>query len=423
MYTNFKVKSKIFLTALGVGLLSGGVGLLFRYLLKAGFTFISSHDAYILFYTFLPLTMFVVVASIRRFGLQEDNQGFGVSQVMYEIEFIKTRLMSPTSVALKTFGTFITLLSGFTVGIHGPITHLGGAIGSNLAFRFKMSEDDTRVLIGCGVAGCMAAAFKAPIFATLFVVEVIFKKRYFDMMGTILLASISGYFITRFFDSEPLMHVASLQTKIDLTYIPHFVLLGLAMGLVACLYVKSIQLCNKIFNRLFKSIYFKAAIGSLVYVLIYSLIDKNFTYGIQLQDLISRDYSVTFWLVIALGFIGLTSITLASGGLGGLFAPGLYIGFSFGMVVSYFHPLGYSSPMVLGYVCMAAMFSGFALAPLTAAFMIVEFTGQYQLALPTLIACLAASTLSEILIKESIYHINLNRLIANSMLSFKSKNL
>ena len=183
----------------------------------------------------MPFTLLFFIAPLRHKGLDKDNQGFGVAQVMFEIEYIQTLMMKPASVLYKTIGTILTLLSGFSVGIHGPITHIGGAVGSNIANFFKMNDEDTRVLIGCGVAGCMAAAFQSPIFATLFVAEIIFKKRYFDMMSTILLSALSGYFIAWSIHPEPYLKIHAITSTFQIKYTLHFIILGLIMGLVASL--------------------------------------------------------------------------------------------------------------------------------------------------------------------------------------------
>lgn len=411
MQRNFRLKYRVFILAIIIGLMTGLVGIAFKFVLLEGFSLISTHATQPFVYVLLPFSLIFVMATLRQYGLDKENQGFGVSQVMFEIEYIKTRMMNPMSVFFKTIGTIITLLSGYSVGIHGPITHIGGAIGSSTAHFFKMSNDETRVLIGCGVAGCMAAAFHAPIFATLFVVEVIFKKRFFDMIGTILLGAISGYFVAWTIKPEPYLDIHTIATVFQIKYIPHFILLGLIMGLMSALYVLSLEKTKKYFDKIFKNKFIKAAVGASSISLFYFVVGKNFTYGINIQELVERVYPQERWFLLAFTILLLTTITLASGGMGGLFAPGLYIGFSSGLGISSFHMMGYTNPITIGLISMAAMFSGFAIAPLTATFMIIEFTEQYHLVIPTLIATLAASTFSEFTLKQSIYHNNLSQLI------------
>ena len=411
MQNNFILKNKVFILAVLIGLMTGLIGIAFKFILLEGYQWIGQHDSRPMIYVILPFTMVLILAPLRHYALSKDNQGFGVSQVMYEIKFIKTRMMNPTSVVYKIVGTIVTLLSGFSVGIHGPITHIGGAVGSNMAHIFKMTDDETRVLIGCGVAGCLASAFHAPIFATLFVVEVIFKKRFFDMMGTILLSGFSGYFIAHLINPTPYLEISAVLNAFDLKYTLHFIILGLIMGTVAIVYVSTLEKTVDIFNHFIKNRFIKAALGATGFSIFYYLVGKNFTYGINLQELITRDYSQSRWFLMALTIIILTAITMASGGMGGLFSPGLYIGFSMGIGISSSDLMGFQKPVSLGLVAMAAMFSGFAHAPLTAAFMVIEFTGQYQLIYPALITTLSASFFSEYILKESIYHNNLNRLI------------
>lgn len=413
MKKNFILKNKILVLAIIIGTITGLMGVLFKFILLEGFLLISKVDDSPLLFVLMPLVLLAFIAPMRKNGLDKQNQGFGVAQVMFEIEYIQTLMMKPASVLNKTIGTILTLLAGFSVGIHGPITHIGGAAGSNIAHIFDLSDDDTRVLIGCGVAGCMAAAFQAPIFATLFVAEIIFKKRFFDMMSTILASALSGYLVARAINVQAFISVEDLTSTFSITHTPHFIALGLLMGLIAMVYVLCIKYNIKCFNTYLKSIYSRAALGSLAFAGFYALLGKDLTYGINIQNLIERLYAPHQWMLLALTLLILTSLTMASGGMGGIFSPGLYIGFSIGIAISNNHLLGLDNPIAVGLVAMAAMFSGFAMAPLTASFMIVEFTHQYHLLLPTLIATLSASTLSDFVLGQSIYHDTLSRLIYN----------
>jgi CIC family chloride channel protein len=407
---NFHIKLKIYFLAILVGIISGLLAIGFKYVLKLGFNYIQSMDSKLLL-ILLPFSLIVFVIPIRKFLLSKNNQGFGVAQVMYEIEHIQTHVMKPLSLFYKILATIITLLSGYSVGIHGPVAHLGGAVGSNIAYNFKISDDEARVLIGCGVAAALSAVFHAPIFATLFVVEIIFKKRYFDTIGTILLSSIFGFFIARIFNLTPYISLPLIEYQFSLKHTISFVLLGILMGILSILYVEFMKKSTLFFNQYLKSPLIKSILGSLVFFLVYLFLSDIFSYNININKLIESNLNPYSWMLLSFLIIVLTSVTLASGGMGGIFAPGLAIGFSMGIYLNTTFLGLFNSPLIFGLLAMSAMFSGFAIAPLTATFLLVEFTGNYHLLIPGLITSLAASSLSEFFIQESVYHNSLKRII------------
>lgn len=407
---NFHIKFKVFFLAILVGIGSGLIGVGFKFMLKAGFEIIIRSQSSLFMYL-LPLSLVIFVVPIRKFLLSKNNQGFGVAQVMYEIEHIQTQVMKPISVFYKILGTFITLLSGYSVGIHGPVAHLGGAIGSNIAYNFKISDDESRVLIGCGVSACLSAVFNAPIFATLFVVEIIFKKRYFDTIGTILLSSISGFFVARFFSIWPYISLPNLEYQFNLSHTIPFIALGLLMGTLSIIYVVVMNKSIYLFDKYLKTPFMKGIIGSMTFFCIYFFLQDFFSYNITINKLIEADMNPYMWMILSFLILIFTSITLAAGGMGGIFAPGLAIGYSMGVFLSSTILGNFTSAFIFGLLGMSAMFSGFAIAPLTATFLLIEFTGYYHLLIPGLICALAASSLSEFYLHESVYHKNLKRII------------
>lgn len=411
---NYNPKYKVMFLAFVVGISTGIVSILFNEVLNMGFVLFEDLYRTTNFFFLMPFVTALLIGSIRHRLLKDNNQGFGVSQVMYEIEHIKTRMMKPTAVMYKTLGTLLTLLSGFSAGRQGPIVHLGGAIGSNIAYQFKLNNDETRVLIGCGVAGCLAGVFNSPIFATLFVVEILFKKRYFDMISTILLSALASTLIVRLFVTDT--HFINFQTNylFHISELFNFVLLGVLMSFFSILYMVTLNKFKYYFLHLQVPQVVKNLMGASVIAFALYFFSIYYIFNPVPGKVLSMELSAGHLYILAFVSILLTAITLGSGGIGGIFAPGLFIGMCAGLALSKTFLL-FNLPVLdintYAIAGMASMFAGFAIAPLSGALMVVELSNQYNLLFPILISTLITSKISEVIVHESIYHKGLNDLL------------
>lgn len=420
-----KAKFKVMLLALMIGVITGIISLLFNQVLNAGFRLVESIFETRIFIFILPIVAASIVGFIRHKILDAHNQGFGVSQVMYEIEHINTHVMKPLGVLYKIIGTFLTLLAGFSAGRQGPIVHLGGAIGSQVAYRSGLDSDEKRVLIGCGVAGCLAGVFNSPIFAVLFVVEILFKKRYFDMISTVVLSALASTIIVRLVRSEAYFDGFKVSYVFDMSEVISFIIIGLILGCLAAVYVLGLQQAKKILKKIELPQYIKNLSGALLIGTMLYFFSDFYIYNPKPALINIASYTTLQLYVISVLLIILTSITIASGGFGGIFTPGLMIGLTFGLALS--HTMAFLGFPILdsntyALAGMAAMYSGFAIAPLSAALMIVELTGQYTLIFPILICTLVSSKVTEMTIHESIYHQDLKHLLLADQVNDHQKN-
>lgn len=402
--------------AITIGVLSGIVSVVFNYVLN--FTIgvtqdISKEMAFGLL--IVPIIAGLIIGLIRQFALKDSDQGFGVAQVMLELDRSDTLMMKPKHVLYKILGTFVTLSSGFSAGRQGPVVHIGGAIGANVAYLLKKNDDETRILIGCGVAGCMSGVFNAPIFATIFVIEVLFNKRYLEHITPILLSSVSSViFITYTIGKHPFIKLTG-----QFTYAPseifYFIVLGVVTGLLAVVYIESLHGAKRMFSKVQTTI-IRTTLGGIMIGLILYFIPNLYVHSYDsIGYIISGNYTIQILFLILVMKVIMTAITIGSGGIGGVFTPGLYLGAISGLAVGktlqLFH-FGLLDPKTYAVVGMAAMFAGFANAPLAATIMVTELTGHYELIFPILITTVTSSLVSEFLLKESIYtleHENLLR--------------
>lgn len=419
MHKNYQVKIRVLKYALIIGIISGLISLIFNWLVTTIMATIQPHSNQLLVIIIMPLTIALIVYFIRQKVILH-NQGFGVAQVMFEIEHIQQLMMKPRDVIAKVIGTMLTLIAGFSIGKQGPIVHIGGAIGSNIANYTKSNRDETRVLIGCGVAGCLAGIYNAPIFATLFVVEILFKKRYFDMISTILLSAMTSALIVRIVSDTHFLGNFASNFTFEMIELPFFILLGIITSLLAYLYVISLGFSHDVFHKNNGFELSKLILGAVVTIFALLYLKDFYFYNSNPISLMTNGYSLLQLALIPFVYIFLTSITIGTGYMGGIFAPGLFIGLSSGLAVATaLTQLGFPVADIKTYALagMASMYAGFAIAPLSATLLIVEVTGQYNLLFPMLLSALIASKFSEFTLQDSIYH----RKLANIEADFHAK--
>jgi len=356
----------------------------------------------------VPITGGIVLGLIHKYFVKGDLYGFDVAGVMEEIRSINTFLMKPILAISKTVATILTLAIGWSAGRHGPTVYIGGAVGSWIGYTFNYSREHIKILVACGVAGALAGVFNEPIFATLFVLEVILHKDYLTYFTPVTVSAIASAAVTHLINGDdPFINLEgtfAVSTNLELVWM---LLLGVAMGLLAIVYIRSIKTTKRLFSYI-ESPVLKGLIGGIViagagYVLP-DLFDihLNTTARIVLGDI---GWKVLILLVI--GKIVITGVTLGAGGVGGVFSPGLFIGAASGYLVGIgldaLPFIEITSPGTYAIVGMAAMFAGFGNAPLSATLLAVELTGEENLIMPFLITTVVASIITEAIQKDSIY--------------------
>ncbi len=405
-------KNNLFLILIAcvIGLISGITSIIFTEILDFGYAKLEYYFEFTIYKLLIPITAGLILYAIRKYLLKNTNLGFGVSQVMYELEHIKTQEMKLHSVFYKMIGTLISLLSGFSVGRQGPIIHLGGAIGSSFSYLIDMSEEDRRILIGAGVAGCLSGVFRAPVFATIFVVEVLLKKCYFEKIAPILFSSITSVVLVKIIYPNSFINNLNIVYSLKFIDILIFIMIGLFISMIAMLYILSLERFNKLFKKI-KYDLVKHISSALMISFSLIFLSKYYEYNSGINVEILHSFSSFEFLFMGILLILLTGISLGSGMYGGIFNPGLHIGFIFGLFISKLLIGIDIEPQIIVFISMACIFSGFANAPLSGAIMIAELTNQYTLIIPTLIATIISSTMVETIMKDSIYHIRFNNLL------------
>ena len=340
----------------------------------------------------------------------------GTSQIMYAVA--KKRGIMPRK---QMFAQIIT--SSFTVGMGGsaglesPITITGAAFGSNYAQNYRLSYKDRTLLLACGVAAGIAAAFNAPIAGVLFAIEVVLAEISITAFIPIMISAATGALISTIMLNEDILFSFKKVQFFDYHNLPYYILLGILCGLVSINYARTFRKIEHYFVKLKFNVFNKALFGAgILGVLIFffpSLFGEGYASIKLLADNQSRElvqntvferFQDSSWMLLL--FVGATmlikvyatSLTLGAGGNGGNFAPSLFVGSYLGYcVATFFNLIGLSKLPVGNFtlVGMAGILSGLFHAPLTAIFLIAEITGGYNLMVPLMIVSSVSFAISK----------------------------
>lgn len=383
------------------------------------------------------LTIFVVKKVLR--GTIEK----GTSQILYAVAK-KSSIIPKKQMYAQIVTSSLTVGLGGSAGLESPIVITGAAFGSNYAQRYKLSYKDRTLLIGCGVAAGIAAAFNAPIAGVLFAIEVLLVDVSISAFTPIMIAAATGALVSVIALDESILLNFKQQQTFDYHNIPYYVLLGLFTGFVAVYYSRNFQKVEHFFGRIKLSPYKKGLFGALLLAIIIFIFPTLFGEGYEsiktlsendpgqlLENTLFSDFRNNSWILFL--FVGATmllkvfatGITLGSGGNGGNFAPSLflgsYAGFFFSKLINLtgFTKLPISNFTMVG---MAGILSGLFHAPLTAIFLIAEITGGYDLMIPLMIVSSISFAISKRFEKHSMDVKNLARK-GNAFTSNKDTNI
>ena len=312
---------------------------------------------------------------------------------------------------IKTLASAVTLGTGGSGGREGPIAQIGAGFGSYLATRLKLSSRDRRIMLAAGMGAGVGAIFRAPLAGALFAGEILYKDAELesDVIVPSAISSIVGYSVyslslppeNRFLPlfGDPVR----FQPPSPLELVP-FAVLSLVLVLVGILYIKVFYGTHSLFKKVPIKPHFRPAIGAglagLVAMALYFGIGQgedrrllsvlSTGYGTLQGALTNADgLGIKLLVWVALMKIVTTSLTIGSGGSGGVFGPSMVIGGCVGSSVGLFFKrewsgLAQSPPEVYAIVGMAGFFAGCAHAPVSTIIMVAEMTGSYNLLLPTM---------------------------------------
>ncbi len=346
--------------------------------------------------------------------LAREAKGHGVPEVMLAVAE-NDGILRPRVVLVKALASAITIGSGGSAGREGPIVQISSAIGSTVGQILKVSPDILKTLVACGAAGGISATFNAPIGGVLFAQEVILGRFTTNNFILIVISSVISAIVSRVYWGDHPSFMVQPYELVSPEELVFYVVLGILAGIFAVIYNKTLYASEDLFEKI-KIIpeYIKPVIGGLMVGFIGLYFPHVFGVGYESVELVLRN-ELPWALVFILLFAKLTatSLTIGSGGSGGVFAPSLFMGSmlggSFGYLVDKLFPTITAAPGAYALVGMAGVFAGISQAPITGIIIIFEMTGDYKVVLPLMLVCVISSLVSKGLCPESIYTMKLAR--------------
>ena len=407
--------------AVAVGL-AGGLGAVgFRYLINF-FQTLAYGSSDELLHVVLALPWYLKVWVPAAGGLvvgplvyffAREAKGHGVPEVM-EAVALKGGVIRKRVVVVKSLASAISISTGGSVGREGPIVQIGSAIGSTLGQMLKVSQDRMRTLVGCGAAAGIAATFNAPIAGSMFALEVILGDFGLATFSPIVISSVVATAVSRAFLGDIPAFIVPDYELVSVWEFPLYMVLGLFCAVVGVSFTKFLYKVEDLFDDFKFPEYLKAIIGGVILGAGGLYFPEILGVGYGGIDL-ALGQQLAWYLLLLLIVVKIlaTSITIGSGGSGGIFAPSLFIGAMaggfFGALVHQWFPAVTASPGAYSIVGMGALVSATTHGPLAAMLILFEMTGNYKIILPLMLSCILATVFAGMLMKDSIYTLKLSR--------------
>jgi CIC family chloride channel protein len=342
-----------------------------------------------------------------------EAKGHGVPEVM-EAVALKGGVIRKRVVVVKSLASAISISTGGSVGREGPIVQIGSAIGSVLGQFMKLSPDRMRTMVGCGAAAGIAATFNAPIAGSMFALEVILGDFGLATFSPIVICSVVATAISRAFLGDIPAFIVPAYELVSAWELPMYLVLGIFCAAVGVTFTKTLYRIEDLFDEIKFPEYLKGIIGGLILGVASLVFPQILGVGYGAIDM-ALAQKMAWWLLLVLVLVKIlaTSITIGSGGSGGIFAPSLFLGAMaggfFGFVVHQLFPNITASPAAYSIVGMGAVVSATTHGPLAAILILFEMTGGYEIILPLMLACIIATIASGQFLKDSIYTLKLAR--------------
>lgn len=389
---------------------------------------VTSNDVVNYLYFALPLLGILLAILVVKYVVRSQVR-HGIPNVLHSISKNKGKIRNHNLYS-SVLTSSLTVGFGGSVGLEGPTVATGTAWGSWIAKVFRLNYKNSILILACASAGAMAAIFKAPIAAIVFAVEVIMIDLTVFSLVPLLLASSSAILISYFFLGQDVLYPFEVTQTFELADLPYFILLGIFAGFVSVYFTKMYLFFEELFDK-FKNnkvrlmvgggglgilIFFFPSLYGEGYDAINECLSGNLSY--LYDNSLFFSFQNELWIalillaVVILLKIVATSFTFGAGGVGGIFAPTLFMGVNAGMLFAQIvNRIGIRqvSPNNFALIGMAGLIAGVLHAPLTGIFLIADISGGYKLFVPLMITAVFAYLIVRAFTPNSVYHIQLAR--------------
>lgn len=372
-----------------------------------------------LLFVFPLIGILLTVFYVQRF--RKGKLGKGVGGILVSVAKRSSKIERDKTYS-HMISSALTIGFGGSAGLEAPIVVTGAALGSNTARDLKMNYQERTLMLACGVAAGISAIFNSPIAGVLFAVEVILSEFTIPAFIPILIASATASILSIFLYKEKLFFL--ITTGWNMNAIPFYIALGMLMGLISVYVTRTAIRTEKLFKSK-KKPYQKAIAGGVILGLMIFILPPLYgegyytienllagKYQMLLDNSLFTSYAENPWFIAFIGAIIVlvkivaTSVTIGSGGNGGIFAPSLFIGAMTGFVFAHvINLLGVIHLTESNFIvaAMAGALSGVVHAPLTGIFLIAEITGGYALFVPLMVVSSMSFLISRYFEPYSIY--------------------
>jgi len=407
-----------------IGLMAGLLNILFRSVVNLVETYVFLYGRsllhidnggwYVLLLPLLPISGMILLIPLSLLFPGEVN-GYGLPKFLRKVN-LEGGYIRGRSIFLKIISTALTIGTGNSVGVEGPIAQIGGAMGSQVGQFFRVSGNRMKVYIAAGAAGGIAGMFNAPIAGIFFAAEIILLGTYeISSFAALVTASAISTVVTRAYFGELSVFVIPKYYVVNhFVELPLYCLLAVVVGFISVLHTKIFYLVRDKYRQLPLHPQLKPITGALIIGLIAIYFPQIMGDGYEFMEqvlygdgLVKVMFALIFLKIIA------TAITLGSGGAGGVFAPALFIGSmiggTFGSIVHRLLPDMTANSGAYASVGIGAFLAASTHAPMTAIFLLFEMTGNYRIIVPAMLASIIGTIVATRINEDSIDTVDFNR--------------
>ena len=422
-------KNFIMILSIIIGLLAGLGAVMIKYTVhfvkKIVELDIVNNYVHFLYFLF-PLVGIALTVVFMKYILKRPV-GHGIPSVLYALSKNRGKIHS-SNMFSSIITASLTVGFGGSVGLEGPTVSTGAAFGSNIGQWLRLDYKQLIILLGAASAAAMAAIFKAPIAAVVFALEVIMIDMTVASVVPLLLASATATLTSMTFLGFDTLYQVQLTESYKVNELPYYVLLGILSGLLAVYFTRTYMFITQFFDNMknfWKRLFIAGTLLGIVILFFpalygegYNAINNSLHGNIShvFENTIYKDfnhsfvYTLIFMLLILLFKVVATALTFGAGGVGGIFAPSLFLGSNLGLLfalsINYFK-IGVINVNHFAFSGMAGLIAANLHAPLTAIFLIGDITGGYQMFIPLMIVSVFAYSTVKIFQPNSVYTIQL----------------
>ncbi len=379
------------------------------------------------FFLIYPLIgIFLTILFIRY--INRRPVGHGIPSVLYAISK-NSGIIRRHNLYSSVISSGLTVGFGGSVGLEGPTVATGAAIGSNIGRLLHLNYKQITLMLGCASAGAMAAIFKAPIAAIVFALEVIMLDLTMAAIVPLLISSTTAALTSYFLLGQNVLYSFKIDEVFQIDNTGYYILLGILTALVSLYFTKCYMWVTGLFEKI-KGGFNRLLIGGTILGILIFFLPTLYGEGYQIINaslagqfdhlfasnlyggLARNEFTIIILFILVLVFkVIATSVTFGAGGVGGIFAPSLFMGAHTGLFFAYIMSLfGVELPLSnFALVGMAGVIAGVIHAPLTSIFLIAEITGGYALFMPLMIVATISFATTRFFISNSVYTIQLAR--------------